>query len=301
MSISFRFALLALALLALVTPAPAQQSPDALAGTLSDLLPEVVVTAPDADMVAGFVEQALPEAQGKQLARWYRPLCVSPRGFGPEQTAQVIQIVQKMAKMVGLPLARANCKPNVALLLTDDPDALIAMMLDRYPKIFAPDRPSLVRRQLRGDDAVRVWYHAASNGATGVAPEMVDVGGAGMSPQFVVAPGQTSRLAMPTRAELFRSIVILDVRKLKGRALNAVATHAAMRVLGQFGADFDSQGMPTILTLFDPDGDPVDRATALTDWDRSMLRELYTAAPTANAKQQRRAIARRMIDAPAEP
>jgi len=263
-----------------------------------DVLPEIVVQVPGEAAAQAFVGDMLDSTHGKQLARWHQPLCTTLRGFTADQEGRFTRRLQEVAAIAGLPSANVGCKPNAIVLLTDAPDRLIDRMLVQHPGIFAPSKPSQVRRKLADGGVARVWSVALTVGADGATPDIA-THGAAIFTSVKIAPGNATRLASATRADLFRSMVILDVKGLAGLPLGAVADHVAMRLLGPVG-QAEGERLPSILSLFQPGGQA--RPLALTEWDRALLRELYTAPAGATADRQRQQIARRLSDtAGAEP
>jgi hypothetical protein len=274
---------------------PSSTLPDPLAD-MPAMETEIVVEGRRVDegQVKGFVDGALADAgRMEQIPRWHRPLCVSPRGFFPDQAEKLSARIQAAAQLAGLGEPKPGCKPNVAILLTDDPDALITRMLKDYPAIFTPEKPSAVRKALSrprdASGAVRVWYRVGQFSADG---EKLDVTRVGSYSITEAKRPSATRLSTMTRLELGRVIIVLDHRKLPGHGLDAVGDHLAMLSLGPFDSDV-ATGLPTILNLFLPAAD-ANRPDALTDWDRSLLQELYLAPADAAAGRQRRAIARRL-------
>lgn len=262
----------------------------ALPARAQDVLPEIVVQAPGEAASHAFVGDVLDSTHGKQLARWHQPLCVTLRGFTPDQESRFSNRLQEAASIAGLPPPKAGCKPNAIVLLTDAPDRLIDRMLVQHPGIFAPAKPSQVRRKLADGGVARVWSVALTMGADGSTPDTAMKGSATIT-SVKTAPGNATRLASATRADLFRSMVVLDVKGLAGLPLDAVADHVAMRLLGQVG-EAEGGRLPSILSLFQANAGA--RPLALTEWDSALLRELYTAPAGATADRQRRQIARRL-------
>lgn len=284
---------------AMAQQTPAQPSPASPSATLE---PEIVVeAAPLLEALPGFVDKALPAAHGKQLARWHGPICTVARGFFPQQEKAILARMDAVAQEAGLPATTPGCKPNVILLLTDQPDLLIDTMLDRYGSIFAPQPLLEVRRALArtGGEPVRVWYDKAAQSAKGQDLEMESNGKGGMSVQVKADPGNASRIGSLIRMSLRRTVIILDVRRVQGLTLNAVADHVAMLALGPFETDFDGNGLDTVLNLFRA-GEGY-RPSGLTDWDRALLKALYATKADISAAQQRHAITRRMAAGKDEP
>lgn len=258
-----------------------------------DLLPEILVEAPGEIEIAAFVGQALPDTRDRQLARWHRPICVAYRGFSAGQERVFHRHMQAVSDLVEMPAPPSDCRPNVVVLLTDQPDRLVDLMLERQERLFKPTPIAQVRKALDQDRAVRIWHVTLLNGKDGQTPDALDMAGPMSSASsFRAAPGSLSRLGKLTRIELFRTMVVLDANALRGLPLSAVADHVGLRVMGGFAADAATP-LPSILNLFQSG----QKATlALTEWDKSLLRGLYQAPVDTHMNRQRRMIARRLVE-----
>ncbi|OYQ32425.1 hypothetical protein CHU95_16625 [Niveispirillum lacus] len=280
--LSLCFALLLPATALAITQAP---SPE--------LLPEIIVEAPDEMEIAAFVGQALPDTRERQLARWHHPICVAYRGFSAAQERVFHRHMQTVSELVEMPAPPSDCRPNVVVLLTDQPDRLVDLMLERQERLFKPTPIAQVRKALVQDRAVRMWHVTVINGKYGNTPDALDMAGPLSSASSIrAAPGSLSRLGKQTRIELFRTMIVLDAGALRGLPLSAVADHVGLRVMGGFAADAETP-LPSILNLFQSG----QKATlTLTEWDKSLLRGLYQAPVDTHMNRQRRMIARRLTD-----
>lgn len=287
------FLLLSFPALALFLAAqPAFAAEDPMKAGLAQIEQDIIVEAQRGDTVKALVDQALPDNADKHLLRWYQTICLTARGFMPDQEAQFRDQFTKVAAVAELKVATGKCKPNVIVLLTDDPDRLIRDMLKDHPRIFTPQKPSQVRKSLAKGDVVRSWHHAILKNATGTDMDLSDGRAGGfVAPMATVGPGRASRLGSATRAELFRAVIILDVRKLGGYGLGAVSAHVGMLALGRFESDLDTS-RETILNLFTPASDR--QVTEMSDLDRQLLSELYAANAANKLKWQRQEIARKI-------
>ncbi|MBP7338186.1 hypothetical protein [Niveispirillum sp.] len=258
-----------------------------------ELLPEIIVEAPGEMEIAAFVGQALPDTRERQLARWHRPLCVAYRGFSKQQEQLFHHHVQAVAALVEMPATPGDCRPNVVVLLTDQPDRLVDLMLERQERLFRPTPIAEVRKALDQDRAVRMWHVTLLNGKDGNTPDALDMAGPLSNASSIrAAPGSLSRLGKQTRIDLFRTMIVIDANALRGLPLSAVADHVGMRVMGAFAADAATP-LPSILGLFQSgQKGPL----ALTDWDKSLLRGLYQAPVDTHMNRQRRMIARRLVE-----
>lgn len=256
------------------------------------LAPEVVVEAPLLTVLPDFVKQALPRLRTRQIARWHGDLCPAARGFFPQQEAAILARMSQLAKTVGIDTQPAGCQPNVLLLLTDRPDVLIEQLLDKQWRLFQPTATKDVRRVLMVGGPVRVWHEAETQLWDGRQMVMDNATGITTVPTVRMQSGQMSLIDPPVMSVMTRTLVIMDVNRVKGVPLDAVAAHLAMRILGPFGTDFDAQGLETILNLFQEGDGP--QPAGLTAWDRSLLRELYKVRADQHINRQQRTIARRM-------
>lgn len=258
-----------------------------------DLLPEIVVDAPDEAEITAFVGQALPDTRDRQLARWHRQIRVAYRGFDEGQVELFQRRVSAVAALIDMPAPNKDCRPNVLVILTDQPDRLVDLMLEKQARLFKPMPIAQVRQALERERAVRMWYVTMLNHKYGATPDAVDMAGTlSTAVSLRAAPGGLSRLSKETRFDIFRTMVVLDANALRGLPLGAVADHVGMRVLGAFAAEGEAS-LSSILNLFQP-GAP--RVTALTEWDRSLLRGLYQAPVDTHMNRQRRMIARRLVE-----
>lgn len=264
---------------------------------LAHIEQEIVVSAERGDPVKGFVDQALADGPDKHIARWHRPVCLTVRGFTGDQEPVFQDRFATVAALAGLRMAGAPCKPSVIALLTDDPDRLIDRMLKDHPRIFTPQKPAQVRRALADGGAVRVWHHAIIANADGTSTGGAAAGAAGVTQVVNIRTGGASRLGSNTRAELFRAVIVLDVRLLPGYGLEQVASHVAMLALGRFQPGLHT-GQETILNLFQDA--PTDRQADLSALDRQMLTQLYAATANNRSEWQRREIARKISTGTAE-
>lgn len=269
--------------------ATTQQPPGA------DLLPEIVVEAPGEEEIVAFVGQVLPENRNRQLARWHNPLCVAMRGFGPTMTQRFQQQIQSIATIGGLGAPAAGCRPNVIIILIDEPDLLVDRMMKRYGYMFRPASTDDVRTALGQEDAVRIWYTTVKTGARSSPPGEQDENGIPIVRQRRGPPPEQWQSHI-MRTDLLWAMVVLDRPALAGKSVESVADYVGMRLMGAFAADTQQATIPTILNLFQGERP---RAATLTDWDRALLRELYAAPVAAHIDPQRRQIARRLTEAAA--
>lgn len=274
---------LILSLLAAGAAASAQaQQPDAAGQRPSQ---EIVVEGSRVSEreIADFVEALTPAPYAGQLGRFDWAVCPAAVGLGNERNAAVAARLRRVADAAGIRTARAGCRPNVLLLVTDDKRRMVEQLEARYPAYFEGVSTEDFRRLAQGPGPVAAWQVRGMLDPDGFEAEH-DMG----SGQYVIAhTGMGSHISVPTRPHFIASLVVVDIDALKGLTVMQVADYAAMRAFARTDPSRLAQSSaPTILGVLDaPMGSAV--PVTLTQWDLSFLKALYASSPYRSAKRQR--------------
>lgn len=86
--------------------------------------------------------------------------------------------------------------------------------------------------------------------------------------------------------------VVIDLDRVEGRRLDAVAAYAAFVAFAEVRAS-ETPPLGSILGLFGPEAD----ASRLTEWDMAFLRALYRLPLDRPARSHRGMLVREMVDA----
>jgi hypothetical protein len=292
--------------------APGAVGPSASASSLpggSETLQEVTVTAHRLELekrVSKFVNQIAATENGAEgLARWQKPpVCPLVSGLPQQDGEFVLERISEIARGAGVPLADEHCRPNLYILVTDQPEDLLRGMEKRDRRFtFGVDASSgsypptetkevVVDEFIKTPRAVRVWYNAYEKDAWGnPIPYCL------LNPytlEYVQCPpdfaGGTRAMSSTVWA-IATVFVIVDQKRLHQVKLGQLADYVAMSGFAKLKPDARLGGAPTILTLFN--GAPEAAPTGMTEWDQSFLKSLYTTEQLS--KQQRSQIARRMV------
>ena len=289
--------------------------------TASEPLEEVTVTARRVELaprVEKFVTRiAAAENGGEGLARWEMPpMCPLVSGLPEPDGEFILERVSQIARDAGVPLADEHCRPNLYVLVTDQPEELLRGMEKRnraftfgfdasfYPPIETP--AGVVDAFINTPRAVRVWYSSAEKDAWG--KPLAYCPASELFSQCVYQPHSPacdptqyyrcgSAVAGGTHLE-FNSIwtfsrvfVIVDAKRLHGVQLGQLADYVAMSGLAKLKPDPHLDDAPSILKLFD--AAPQDAPAGMTEWDQTFLKSLYST--DAKSHLQRTQIARAMV------
>lgn len=264
----------------------------------------IIVTGRTPEQTQRFVDQlSIAPAASNQLARWDNAICTSVVGLPARQGQFLADQIARRAAAVGLRPGAPGCTANVAIFVTADSDAMARRMFEEDASLFAYYQQTNVVTlgQIAFQDfldrprAVRWWHVAETVSADGISlAGDASQGGVANAP---VARSGGSRLYRDTRNDFNRVIVIVDSRRVGAVQLSALADYLAMVTLAQIDPNADTSGLPTIMNLF-AENRAGSAPAAMTDWDLAYLDGLYRASRDAqNAGQQKREIARRMLNA----
>jgi hypothetical protein len=279
------------------------------AGTSSDTsetLQEVTVTARRVELekrVAKFVNRIAATENGAEgLARWQKPsVCPLVSGLPQQDGEFILERVSEVARGAGVPLADEHCRPNLYILVTDQPEDLLRGMEKRDRRFtFGYDassgsypptqtREGIVDEFIKTPRAVRVWYNAYEKDAWGNPIPYCRLDGDYVQCPPAFAGG--TRAMFSTLWSISSVFVIVDQKRLHQVKLGQLADYVAMSAFAKLKPDARLDGAPTILTLFN--GAPEAAPTGMSEWDQSFLKSLY--ATEQLSKQQRSQIARQMV------
>jgi len=265
--------------------------------------------------VADFVgAMAVPTRVADKLARWQDGVCPITAGLRPEAVKLVTRHVKDVAAQVGAPVNdREDCKPNIEIVFTATPQALLDTIFIKYPYLLGYHDNSAEATQLAAvTHPIQSWYATATKDVRGQSQldgtktsgvRMVlelpqgGVGGpaGGATPMFEMnMPGARvtnvtgGRLGDGTSSEFNHVVVVAEPAKLLDYELGTLADYIAMLALSQTPAPDHCQELPTILNLLVPGC--ASPPKSLTGVDLAYLQALYKMTPTANFRGQRNEI-----------
>jgi hypothetical protein len=268
----------------------------------SEPLAEVTVTAQRTELaprVSEFVNQiAVPENGGETgLSRWDAPpVCPLVSGLPQRDGEFILARLTEIAHAAAAPLGGEQCRPNLYILVTREPEDLLRGMERRnrrftfgYDISWRTETPEgVVDEFIKTPRAVRVWYDQQVRSSDGLPLDCPTP----PTPCTSFA-SQATRVSFNTVQTFSRVFVIVDRTQLRGVKLGQLADYVAMVALAKLKPDAYLGDVPTILQLFS--GAPQAAPTSMTDWDQSFLKSLYATEQTS--RLQRGEIARAMVRA----
>jgi hypothetical protein len=294
----------------------------------SEPLPEVTVSASRSELekrVSKFVNQIAATENGAEgLAQWGAPpACPLVAGLSKKDGEFILERLSEIGQSAGVPLGDEHCRPNLYILVTSQPEALLRGMEERnrkytfgvdassYPPVETP--ANIVDEFIKTPRPVRVWHNVTEKDAWGkplsycqsqmvmppppLCTETSSINPAACNPNRYYRCGTAiaggSHIVLSSSWTLSRVFVIVDQARLKGVTAGQLADYVAMSSFAKLKADAHLEDGTTILTLFN--GAPEAAPVGMTVWDQTFLNSLY--ATERKSKLQRSQIARQMVRA----
>ena len=253
-----------------------------------------------------FVRGHLAQNQNHQYARFRDPVCVRVVGLPPEFDAFIAKRVVALAKEVKAPVdASAACRPNVNVIFTLTPQALLDDIAKRREVLFGFHFVSETKKLTTFSRPVQAWYLTRARDTNGndilelpdSAP-CISSGRPGAPPCDLKAPPMMgkagSRLGNDMSTELVHALILADATKVADAKIGAMADYIAVLALARWEGLERCNALPTILNLM-ADGCEADEvAEQATPDDLGLLTGLYSINPRESGTQQRASIAGRM-------
>jgi hypothetical protein len=196
-------------------------------------------------------------------------VCPLVAGLPRERGEFLLRRLSEVATDTGIPLAPQDCEPNLLVIVSRDPQALMEKWWAHNRRLMNEARGfGGIKRFIHGDQAIRAWYNACSE-----------------APGYAIRPGGGvqcgsgnlgSRLSFEAVRALYSAIVLVDSRRIQDLDDTQLADYAAMVGFAQIREHADPADAPTILGLF---GSGTPRPRGLSSWDLSFLRSLYRVEP----------------------
>ena len=268
--------------------------------------------------IEGF-DQSLttPTRAVDKLARWHQCICPIALGLKPAFLAFITRHLKDVATKAGAPVnTSVRCTPNIAIVFTTAPQALIDNVKKKTPGLLGYydnrdqlDKLAAVTRPLQA------WYTTATEDAHGQVT--VDTGkmvGTGLElylPCQELYPGipmaglctlhlsgahgastTSSHLGDGLRSGLYNVIIVADPTRLVDYEIGTLSDYIAMLALAQVNVPDSCQPLASIMNLLAANcpGKP----NALTDNDLGYLTALYKMSPDRTLQVQRNEMAYQM-------
>jgi len=250
--------------------------------------------------VGAFVESHSSVSRIGKIARWEEGVCPSVTGLAPTFTKFIAKRVRDLAAQVGAPVnADENCKSNIDVVFTTDPQALLdnirakqPVMLGYFDNNAQADSMAIVNRP------IQAWHATQTvdlRGNTVIDSRNTMNGEMTRGGKSLNSSG--SRLGDGLHSSYFHAIIVANPNKLGEYEIGTLADHIALVALAQPALQAACPALPSILDLTSADCRKDVPVKALTAADTGFLRGVYQMDTGTSVQTQKAAIAVRLKEA----
>jgi hypothetical protein len=282
-------------------------------------------TPPPAAAVHAFVQSHATPTHIGQLPRWQVAVCAKVAGVDPQKGAAIVARVVDLAQRVGAPIADpAHCHANFAILVSDDPQAVLDYVRKHQPVLLGYHYPDQTQRIATVRHPIQAWYVTASGGRGRSVAVTIGGGQAGMGSGFATTGGSQaslgggaaaiddsccgvgggvagSRLTSQMTSAFAAVVVVVDARGLANHDDDVVGDYVGVIGLSEANLSQPCGPLPSVLDAFAADCADADAVTEATADDVAFLKALYATDPSNPEWMQRSSIADLMHRAATHP
>jgi hypothetical protein len=278
---------LASALLALTARAQPAPKPETESITVTgEKVPEQVIK----DFVKSHAGAA--PALGK-MAKWVRPICPAVTGLSPAMNDFVSKRLREAALSVDAPVdGKIPCAANIDIVFTRQPQMLLDGVRKEHPVLLGFHLAAQAEEAAKVRYPIQAWYGTETEDDHGL--RQIDNPQDTHGSDMIIPPNANpacpqgcvwhlpyartmhvtgSRIADGLRSQFFHVMVVIDIEKIGGLELGAVADDVASLALAQPQA-FDACLSPASIINLMTQG-CADKPKTLTPMDVAYLRAVY--------------------------
>lgn len=265
-----------------VQPVSAQTPSAPATEAVSDgAVESVVVEAARRKRLLTYVRSVSTLSSDGQISRRPNRLCPFVAGAPAEVNTYVTARMREVGQEVGVQFERNACQPNLLVLFSREPEAMLRQARKRRKINFEPASPTQVQRFLDDTRPVRWWHSVVAIPALGAFALDGSIEGAG---QVVRAGG--SRIVPATRSVIRGSLIVVDARQTNGVKIGTLADYLTFVALTDIKPGADLSGYASILNLFSTAASDGEANSRLTAMDLAYLRGVYGARDTSYGMNQ---------------
>lgn len=235
-------------------PASAQDAPPLVSDPL-------IVKAANRARTLNYVRSATALSSGMVSRRGSR-LCPLVAGAGRETDRYVRSRLRQVAEDVGLRFEARSCHPNLLILFSREPEAMLDQARRRGKIRYDTIAPPRIERFRTNAKAVR-WLSFTR--------EVAPLGDISSGDTIPTRRSPDSHIVQPVASQLDYSLVVVDARKADGVEVAALADYLSLISLADIRPDATQPDQVSILNLFVRPDAP----KRLTASDQAYLRALY--------------------------
>lgn len=233
-----------------------------------------------------------PSPASGKVARWHAGVCPGVTGLPPGWDKSVTARVREVASLAGAPVGVEKCSPNIDIVFTKNPQALLDEVRATKSWLLGYHDAAQEKQLSTVSHAVQAWYMTQTVDSQGgvftddklhpegiylqVRTSSAPAGNTLQFPNAHVEYWSGSRLGDERRSELMHVLIVVDLAKVDGIKLSAVADNVAMLSLAQTSAFEVCQPLTSISNLTTRGCDARLKTDTVSAGDLAYLHALYS-------------------------
>lgn len=262
------------------------------------MAPVVAVAQTVSDQAIGdFVDSHSALTRLEKIARWEDGVCPHITGLPANFVTFINKRIRDVATSVGAPAnADANCKANIEIVFTNQPQELMNTVREKTPVVLGYFSSIAQRDELSKVKHDMQSWHAIQTidlrGKKLIDSRNAGQGGAQGNPiQANASSSSGMRIGDGLRSAYYSGLVVANPAKLGDAEIGQLADHIAMLALAQPATVGACQELPSILDLTNPTCRKEAPVKGLTKADIGYLKGLYKLDPGASLRAQKDTLA----------
>ena len=227
-----------------------------------------------------------------QMSRWEEPVWVEVLGLPRAQGAQVADRILATAQDVGARLGGQNCRPNIQVVFTQKPQALMDLVARRRNTLLGYHYIAQTQSLKTITRPIQSWYVTATRDDQGV--EIIDDASGSVNKLNSLHGCGNDAFSLCIRSLFKNILIVVDANQLQDQSLMALSDYASMLALCRPKSLDGCADLPSVLDLYDDRCREARTPTGLTTPDRAYLKALYAADMRHKLSLERDEIALRM-------
>jgi hypothetical protein len=269
---------------------------DSGAANANPQLPDVTVTAPipptEQELVGDSLYQFIlhhatthyPASNAVRggLARWRggraETICPMTAGLDKGYNDFLTARLRALAAYAGAPLdADPNCKDNVRILFTTNPEKLMGEVMNWAGHTLGVRYPHQIEKTLAysGTHAIQGWYITANGGQSVLNRDAALIGHLELLPVWPLVTNTGLNGGGGRFAGIAGVIIVVDTTKVTGYSIGTIADYISMLVLTVVQTPDHCDPLPSILDLESSTCGVREKPLAMSAGDLAFLKALY--------------------------
>jgi hypothetical protein len=216
------------------------------------------------------------------LARWRggraETICPATLGLDRAYNDFLTARLRALAAYVGAPLdADPNCRDNVRILFTTDPEKLMGEVTNWAGRTLGVRYPHQTEKTLAfsGTHAIQGWYVTAGGGQSVLNRDIALIGHLDLSPVWPLVTNTGLNGGGGRFGGIASVVIVVDTTRVEGYTIGTIADYISMLVLSVVQTPDHCDPLPSILDLMSSTCGAREKPAAITAGDLAFLKALY--------------------------